>query len=202
MIFHGPGETGNLMIPSNARYFQDRVEWREWLEENHDTETEIWLIYYKKHTGVKRIPYDDAVEEAICFGWIDSIVKRIDDERYMQKFTPRKDRSSWSELNRKRAELMIAEGLMTGAGMSKVRAARENGLWEKKPVKKEGLTVPPDLEKALFDAGAQENFGNMPPSSRKHYIGWIESAKREETRRKRIEESVSLIRQNKRLGMK
>ena len=75
---------------SNAIYFPDRKEWRKWLEVNCDTETEIWLIYYKKHTGVERIPYDDAVEEAICFGWIDSIVKRIDDKRFMQKFTPRK----------------------------------------------------------------------------------------------------------------
>lgn len=100
-------------------YVTDRDAWRAWLEKNYDTEKEIWLIYYKKHTGKPRIPYDDAVEEALCFGWIDSTVKRVDDEKFAQKFTPRKNKSNWSDLNKKRAKKMIREGRMTKAGFLK-----------------------------------------------------------------------------------
>ena len=191
------------MVPSNSRYFPDRKEWREWLENNCGTETEIWLIYYKKHTGVKRIQYDDAVEEAICFGWIDSTVKRIDDKRFMQKFTPRKEKSNWSELNKRRAARMIKTGLMTEAGMVKVRAAKENGEWGKSRKKTIGTAIPPDLEAALSEKdGAAMNFKRMAPSYRKNFIGWIEAAKREETRRKRIVETVEMAKRNEKPGMK
>lgn len=97
---------------TNMLYVTNRKDWRTWLGKNHDIEKEVWLIYYKKHTETARIPYDDAVEEAICFGWIDSTVKKIDEDRYAQKFTPRKGRSKWSQKNIKRAEKMIQEGKM------------------------------------------------------------------------------------------
>ncbi len=102
-------------------YVTTRDEWRSWLEENHKSEKEIWLIYYKKHTGKPRIPYDDAVEEALCFGWIDSIIKRIDEEKYTQKFSPRKQNSAWSDLNKKRVKKLIEEGKMTKAGYETVK---------------------------------------------------------------------------------
>ena len=101
-------------------YVTNRKEWRNWLLNNFDSKPEIWLIYYKKHTGKPRILYNDAVEEALCFGWIDSTIKRVDEEIYVQKFTPRKARSIWSDLNRKRAEKMINAGLMTSAGLIKI----------------------------------------------------------------------------------
>ena len=191
------------MVPSNSRYFLGRKEWREWLENNRDTETEIWLIYYKKHTGVERIQYDDAVEEAICFGWIDSIVKRIDDERFMQKFTPRKEKSNWSKLNKGRAERMIKTGSMTEAGMVKVRAAKKNGEWNETGQKTIGRSLPLDLEMALSKSDeAVANFKRMAPSYRRNYIGWIEAARREETRRKRIEQTVEMVKRNEKPGMK
>ncbi len=191
------------MAPSKAVYFADRKKWREWLENNCDTETEIWLIYYKKHTGIERIRYDDAVEEAICFGWIDSIVKRIDDDRYMQKFTPRKEKSKWSDLNKRRAAKMIKTGSMTGAGMAKIRAAKNNGEWNKAENKTIVKAVPPDLESALSKNGeAAANFKKMAPSYRRNLIGWIESAKREGTRGKRIAQTVEMAERNEKPGMK
>jgi uncharacterized protein YdeI (YjbR/CyaY-like superfamily) len=103
--------------------FNDRDEWRAWLEEQHQTESEVWLIYYKKHTGKQSIRYEDAVEEALCFGWIDSKVKRIDEEKYMQRYTPRKELSNWSESDKNRVRKLIENGLMTQAGLEVVEIA-------------------------------------------------------------------------------
>ena len=108
------------------------------------------MIYYKKHTGKSTIPYDDAVEEALCYGWIDSLVKRIDDEKYTQKYTPRKKKSVWSKKNKERVEKMIRQGRMTEAGLSKIREAKENGEWEKAAGSvPDDLTIPPDFQQAL-----------------------------------------------------
>src|SRR5918999_6552667 len=101
---------------SQTLYVTNRDDWRAWLNENYETEKEVWLIYYKKHTNQPRIPYDDAVEEALCFGWIDSIVQKIDEERYAQKFTPRRNSSNWSESNRRRLRGLLKAGKMTPAG--------------------------------------------------------------------------------------
>src|SRR5262249_58044492 len=111
-----------MKIPKSF-YAADRQQWRAWLEKNHKTQTEVWLIYYKKASKRPRIPYDDAVEEALCFGWVDSLVKRIDDEKYAQKFTPRKDTSKWSEPNKKRLRAMMEQGKMTGAGLAVIDKA-------------------------------------------------------------------------------
>jgi len=184
-------------------YVTCRNDWRAWLEKNHDTKKEVWLIYYKKHTGKSRIPYDDAVEEALCFGWIDSTVKRLDDERFVQKFTPRKDDSNWSELNKKRAKKMIMEGRMTKAGLTKFKEVKKNKKKElkAKPAMKK-LIIPPDLKKALaINKKACENFTNFAPSYKKLYIGWISSAKKKETREKRIKQIVRWAAQNKKPGM-
>ena len=108
-------------------YLPTREAWRDWLDKHHDSEPLIWLIHYKKHTGKPSIPYNDAVEEALCFGWIDSLVRRIDEEKYMQKYTPRKPRSTWSKHNVRRVEKMIAEGKMTERGLGLYNYARENG---------------------------------------------------------------------------
>ena len=133
MIARGPPVSVIGMVRQKLKqlHVTDREEWRTWLEKNHDVEQEIWLIYYKKHTGKPRIPYDDAVEEAICYGWIDSTVKRLDDEKYMQKYTPRKAKSIWSELNKTRAGKMIKAGRMTETGLERIREAKRSGEWKK-----------------------------------------------------------------------
>lgn len=189
--------------PTEKLYVTDRDRWRMWLKKNHKAKKEIWLIYYKKHTGNARIPYDDAVEEALCFGWIDSTVKRIDDEKYAQKFTPRSDKSNWSELNIKRAEKMIREGRMTKAGLAKFDETKKIIQKEKKakPAKKR-LVIPPDLKEALStNKKALQNFNNFAPSYKKLYIGWIVDAKKKETREKRIRQTVKWAAQNKKPGM-
>ena len=107
-------------------YVTTRDEWRAWLAEHHDTEREVWLVSYKKHTGRPQIPYDDAVEEALCFGWIDSLVKTIDDERFAQKFSPRKGKSNWSESNKRRVRKLVREGRMTEAGLATAKGILED----------------------------------------------------------------------------
>lgn len=177
-------------------YAKDRHEWRAWLEANHATAPGIWLIYYKKESGKPRVDYADAVEEALCFGWVDSKPNMLDDERYMQLFSPRKAKSPWSKLNKSRVEKLIAQGLMMPAGLEKIEAAKQDGSWTAYDAIEE-LAVPPDLEEALAEnEAARINFDAFPPSSKKNILWWIESAKRPETRAKRIEETVRLAAQN------
>jgi uncharacterized protein YdeI (YjbR/CyaY-like superfamily) len=177
-----------------------RADWRSWLAAHHDRETEIWLVYNKRHTGEPRVEYDDAVEEALCFGWIDSIVRTIDEDRYAQKFTPRKTKSKWSELNKERFARMVREGRMTPAGLAKSPPQEEGGATAKLPA---GDSVPSYIEEALRSNGlAWTNFSNLAPSYRRLYVRWIEDVKKEETRRKRLAEAVGLLEQNKKLGLK
>ncbi len=189
--------------PTENLYVTDRDKWRMWLKKNHKAKKEIWLIYYKKHTGKPRIPYDDAVEEALCFGWIDSTVKRIDDEKYAQQFTPRSNKSNWSELNIERARKMMREGGMTKAGLAKFDETKKIIQKEKKAkAAKKRLVIPPDLKKALLiNRKAWENFNDFAPSYKRLYVGWITDAKKQETREKRIRQTVERSVQNKKPGM-
>jgi uncharacterized protein YdeI (YjbR/CyaY-like superfamily) len=184
-------------------YLADRDQWRDWLSRHHKSNTGIWLVCYKKGTSKPTIAYDDAVEEALCFGWIDSIIKKIDDEKYVRKFTPRKDKSRWSQLNKKRANKMIKQGRMTEAGLAKIKAAKKNGCWNQDVRPQISFEVPPEFAKALArNKKAKENFENLAPSYRKFYIGWIATAKRPETKERRITESIALLEKGKKLGMK
>lgn len=181
----------------------NRREWRAWLAGNHSSEKEVWLVFYKKNTGRLRIPYEDAVEEALCFGWIDSIVKRIDDGKYVRKFTPRRQKSLWSEANRRRALKMTREGRMTDAGMAKVREAKENGTWRSATPRREVAPMPREFKNALeANKKARDNFARLATSYKKQYIGWIMSAKRGDTRKRRISETIRLLLENKKLPMK
>ena len=163
--------------------FLNREEWRRWLEEYHDSASEVWLVYYKKHVEKKSIQYEEAVEEALCFGWIDSKVKTIDDEQYMQRYTPRQDGSNWSESNKRRVRKLIETGQMTPAGMAKIDLAKRDGSWERLDDIDREITVPEDLEAALaLNPAAKENFDNFPPSSQKQYLWWLKSAKKTATR--------------------
>jgi uncharacterized protein YdeI (YjbR/CyaY-like superfamily) len=177
-------------------YAKDRAAFRKWLEQNHTSAPGIWLVYYKKNSGKPSISYPEAVKEALCFGWIDSKVNAIDEERYMQVFTPRKSKSVWSALNKKYIAELLEQDLMTAAGLNCIEVAKQNGMWESLD-KVEALELPDELVKAFKkNKIAKGNFEKFPPSSRKLILQWIASAKRDETRRKRIEETVTLAVQN------
>ncbi len=182
----------------------DRKTWRNWLIENHDQEDEIWLIYYKKATGIPSISYHDSLDEALCFGWIDSLIKKIDDQKYARKFTPRKVDSKWSLVNKKRVELLIRDGLMTEFGLIKVEAAKRSGSWNA-PVQKPKLDfeMPAEFAEALKNnPQAEDTFNNLAPSYQKQYLAWIGTAKRSETKQKRIKESIRLLSEGKKLGLR
>ena len=188
---------------ADGLYVTNRDDWRAWLRKNYETKKEIWLIYYKKHTGKPSIPYDDSVEEALCFGWIDNIIKRIDDEKFVRKFTPRKAKSKWSEANKRRVRKMTEVGKMTEAGLAKVKEAKKTGEWFKiAPVRKE-LVIPSYVKETLAkNQKALANFNNLAESYKRQYVGWISSAKREETRKRRLMEAIRLLEKNEKLGMK
>jgi len=184
-------------------YVTNRKAWREWLKKNHTTKKEVWLIYYKKRTGKERIPYNDAVEEALCFGWIDSTVRRIDDERYAQKFTPRRAGSIWSTINIERAQKMIKQGRMTKRGLVLFREVDKNRKESaRERAARKRFTVPAELRKALAKKKeALKNFNNFAASYRKTYVWWILDAKKKETRERRVRRVVEWAAQNKKLGM-
>ncbi len=177
-------------------YASDRQSWRTWLEENHETSLGIWLIYYKVSSGKPSVKYSEAVKEALCFGWIDSKVKSLDEERYQQIFTPRKPQSVWSKLNKQYIEELLAQGLITAAGLEKINRAKQNGSWTTLDAI-EALIIPPDLQQALgTNAIANQNFQAFNNSTKKTILFWIDSAKRPETRLKRITQTLSSAAQN------
>jgi uncharacterized protein YdeI (YjbR/CyaY-like superfamily) len=168
----------------------DRASWRAWLEQFGMSKTEIWLVLLKRHVPEPSVTYDEAVEEALCFGWIDGILKRIDDRSHAVRFSPRKPRSIWSQSNKARVARMIAEGRMTPTGMRPVETAKANGMWDATTPERIDVT-PPDLEEALAaDPAAAERWRTWPPSHRRQYIYWVLDAKRPETRARRIVEVV------------
>jgi uncharacterized protein YdeI (YjbR/CyaY-like superfamily) len=180
-------------------HFEDRESWRLWLERHHGSTDELWLVFYKKHTGRLTLSYDDAVEEALCFGWIDSLVKRLDDDRYARKFTPRRDTGRWSAPNLERIRRLIAGGLMTPAGLAKIDPDVEPAV----PTSKRSLDAPPFFSDALAENDAAlEFFEKLAPSYRRNFIGWVSSAKREDTRARRLAEAIRLLERGEKLGMK
>ena len=174
-----------------------RQEWREWLAQNHRTSPGVWLIYYKIKSGKSGIQYDEALKEALCFGWIDSKSKKLDEERYRQIFTPRKPRSTWSKRNKQYIEELIAEGLIAEAGLEKIEAAKRDSSWSTLDAI-EALIVPADLREALdADEAANKYFESLSNTRKKYILYWIGGAKRPETRLKRIEQVVSAAAQKK-----
>ncbi len=172
---------------------KDREEWRAWLEEHHASEAEVWLVYYKKGSGKGRIPYNDAVEEALCFGWIDSTNKDMGDgERMVQRFTPRRGKSGWSPMNKERARRLIAEGRMTQAGLDALGDALEGEF-----------TVAEDiLARLKEDEGVWENYEGFPESYKRIRVGWIEGARnRPEEFEKRLRYFLKMTGKGKRFGM-
>lgn len=181
-----------------------RNQWRQWLEKNHLTSAGVWFTYYKKETGKPRVSYDEAVEEALCFGWIDSLPRKLDDERSMLKFTPRKPKSVWSQLNKTRVEKLIAKKLIMPAGLASLELAKKNGSWETLTASDTAAAnnqLPADLEK-LFNKNkkAKENFTGFSFSIRKQFLSWLDSAKRPETREARLKQTVLMATANKKPG--
>ena len=177
---------------------RDRRDFRKWLKKHHDSVSEIWLVFHKRHTGVTSIKYDDAVEEALCFGWIDSIIKRLDDARYARKFTPRKTDSKWSTVNRRRYASLESRGLLAPPGLKRPPTSRSGDA-----PKLSVSTIPSYITKTLkVNPRAWQFFEQLAPSYRRAYVGWIHSAKRAETREKRLREAVSLLAAGEKLGLK
>ena len=176
-------------------------EWRAWLAAHHDSESEVWLIFHKVHTGVATIAYADALDEALCFGWVDSLLKRLDDRRYARKFTPRRADSRWSTTNRKRYAVLKASGRMAPAGLN--RAPTERGYGPPAPQYKMPTKLPSYIQAALRKhPAALRRFEALAPSHRRRYIGWIETAKREETKARRLQEVIRVLSAGKMLGLK
>jgi uncharacterized protein YdeI (YjbR/CyaY-like superfamily) len=184
-------------------YAVSRTEWRAWLLQHHARADQAWLVFYKKHTGQPSVTYPDSVEEAICFGWIDGIKRRINEACYTHRFTPRRQGSKWSPLNIRRAEQMIQQGCMMPAGLAAFERRRLHDAAFLEARQCDRATLPPAIEQALrANQRAWKNFNALAPGYRKQYAGWLSSAVRPETRRKRIAEALELLEQNLKLGMK
>jgi uncharacterized protein YdeI (YjbR/CyaY-like superfamily) len=181
---------------------KSRQAWRAWLDQNHDSKAEAWVVFYKRHTGRPTLSYDDAVEEALCFGWIDGVRRSLDSERYTHRFSPRTPSSRWSALNRTRAERMERAGKMTAAGRQKIEEAMRNGKWNE-PAPEIDLSVPPELAARLQrNKKAADFFDSLSPSYRKQFCAWINAAKRDDTRTRRLDESIRLLARGEKLGMR
>ena len=176
---------------------RSRGEWRAWLAKHHKSSPGVWFVFHKSHTGVKSVSYDDFVREALCFGWIDSLIKRLDDDRYAMKVTPRKRRSKWSDINRRRWMELKTAGLLKPAGLA---AAPTGNKYAPKPRVPE---LPGYIAKAIkTNPKAWSFFQKLPRTQRRNFVVWIHIAKRPETRERRICESIALLAAGKKLGLK
>jgi uncharacterized protein YdeI (YjbR/CyaY-like superfamily) len=176
---------------------RDEKKWRAWLDKHHSSSPGIWLVFHKVHTGVPSVPHEQAVRHALCFGWIDSLVKRIDGDRFAIKFTPRKPTSKWSDINRKRWAELEAQGLLAPPGVAAAPTANEYAPRPAIPI------LPSYIAKALkTNANAWAFFQRLPARERRNFVVWIHIAKRDETRQRRIRESIALLAAGKKLGLK
>ena len=172
-------------------------EWRAWLERNHDESSGVWLVSWKKATGKPIVPFTDVVDEALCFGWVDSKINRLDEERAIRLFTPRNLKSTWSRINKDKVARLAEQGRMAAGGMRLVEGAKADGSWNIYD-EIEDLVVPPDLASALKENASAENyFENFPGSSKKNILWWIKSARRPETRATRIAKTVGMAAENR-----
>ena len=171
--------------------FENRTQWRDWLEENHGRESEIWLVIHKKKSGKTKFGLNEAVEEALCFGWIDSILKPIDSTKYMLRFSPRKKNSVWSKRNIDRVNKLITDGKMESSGLSIVQEAKINGSWQAAIQRENTEDIPSDLKNALRkQKGAIAAYRALIPSKKKQYLYWLETARQEKTRKARINKII------------
>lgn len=183
-------------LPADAVQPGSRAAWRRWLEQNHERTRGIWFVTYKKSTGRPRVEYEEAVEEALCFGWIDSTARTLDAERSMLYFAPRKRGSGWSRSNKIRVARLHAAGLMASPGLARIEAAQRDGSWTILD-SVESLEVPDDLAAALQAyPNASAHFHAFPPSARRAILQWIVLARKADTRSRRVAEAARLAEQN------
>jgi uncharacterized protein YdeI (YjbR/CyaY-like superfamily) len=177
-------------------YAPDAPAWRAWLEANHLTAKAVWLVYYKKESGLSRVSYDDAVDEAICFGWIDSVINKLDEVRSIQYFSPRNPKSNWSKVNKARVERLEKAGKITTAGQQMIDLAKRTGTWNALDGV-ENMDIPADLQ-AAFDLNlmASQNFEAFARTYKRGILEWLFNAKRPDTRQQRIEKIVSMAARN------
>lgn len=184
-------------------YFDTLAIWHAWLQENHHLSKGVWLVFYKKQSEKPSMTYEETVEEALCFGWIDSIIRKIDEESHVRKFTPRNDDSKWSDLNKKRVTKLIQENRMMPAGMAKIEIAKQNGQWDQTDQPRIQFEMPAEFQAALEQhLKAQEFFNTLTKTDQKQYNTWIATAKRPETRENRITESIELLEMGQKLGLR
>ena len=184
-------------------YCSNILQWHQWLADNHNTETEVWLEFHKPAPPKTSLTYQDALDEALCFGWIDSIIKRIDDKVYVRKFSKRNPQSKWSPINKNKVEQLIKSGRMKPAGYAIIKIAKANGCYDKPDRVAPITTVPAELQKALNkNIKAKEYFNSLAPTYRTRYIMWIASAKKKDTLNKRINEAIKLLNTKQNLGLK
>lgn len=177
---------------------RSRDRWRQWLEEHHDSVSAIWLVFHKRHTGIAGISYEDAIEEALCFGWVDSLVQRLDESRFARKFTPRKADSKWSTSNRRRYKNLKSRGMLAAPGLSRPPTDRNGDAPRPRPA-----TLPAYIEEQLkTNARAWNHFQQLAPSCRRAYIAWIDSARRDETKQRRLSEAIRMLAAGKKFGLK
>lgn len=190
-----------MKIPDQPLHFLSRAEWRAWLQANHAAQPEAWLVLKRKSAPGPGLLYEEAVEEALCFGWIDGTGKKATGDTFYLRFSPRKPRSVWSISNQKRVERLAAQGLMAEAGLAAVRQAHENGEWEA-AIRREDITnLPDDLSQALENSpAAQAGFAKLPASQKKQLLYWIASARTDATRCRRIQETVDMAASGRRWG--
>lgn len=180
--------------PPEYLEFADRTQWRTWLGEHHAEKNEAWLVQVKKGFEEAGLGYEAAVEEALCHGWTDGLLRRLDERRYLLRYTPRRRNSVWSMNNIRRVERLVREGRMTEAGLEKIAEAKENGQWDAAIRREQVDIIPPDLEEALHRReGAIEAYRALPASRKKRYIYWLQSAKRPATKRRRVERIVEEV---------
>ena len=190
-------------MPDERLYVTGRDEWRAWLLGHHDVTKVVWLVFYRKETGEPSLLYEDAVEEALCYGWIDSIIKKIDDASYARKFTPRTETAVWSEDNKRRVAKLVREGRMADAGQRVIEAAKRNGSWDRGYAAPPAAEMPAEFEAALAaNETARCNFEKLAPSHRKQYLRWVAGAKQSGTRVRRAAEAVGRLERNEPLGLK
>jgi uncharacterized protein YdeI (YjbR/CyaY-like superfamily) len=182
------------MAREDSLHFTERQQWRGWLEKYHNTETEAWLVIYKVKYQSQGLSLEAAVEEALCYGWIDSTLNRHDQKRYLLRFSPRREASVWSVSNIQRAEQLIRAGKMTEAGLITIKQAKESGQWQAALQREQVDLIPEDLERALSNVkGGVAAYQALPNSRKKQLIYWLNSAKREETRTRRIKSIVEEV---------
>ena len=180
--------------PNEYLVFADRAEWRAWLEQHHADETEAWVLHSKKRAAKRYLGYEEGVEEALCFGWIDGRLQSVDAESFALRYSPRRRNSTWAPSNKIRAERLIREGRMTQPGLDRIAEAKQSGEWEAVTQREDADAIPPDLQQALSgSAAAEAHFRDLPASRRTALLWWIASAKKAETRERRIQEVIAMV---------